>query len=561
MHESGEILNRRYQITEILGKGGVGITYSAVDTQTESTVAIKAVSLKKLRDWKQIELFEREASVLATLNHPYIPQYLGYFNIESDRDKVFYIVQQLAPGKSLFQLVSNGWRVTESEVKYITEQILSILDYLHSLKPPVIHRDIKPQNLICSNEGEIFLVDFGAVQNTYYDTLMQGSTVVGTYGYMAPEQFRGKAVPATDLYSLGATILYLLTHRSPSELPQNTLKIDFKSHVNISESFIDWLDRILEIDPQDRFSSAKKALSVLNKKPLPEKQPNKQREVSSESCFFVIVMTLIIAISIIFCCDINTKVWAILSRIGYYPIDICNNSNSMSRYLKHGGILDLEVVYLDKIINNIQGDKIKSHLLECSTGIINREIVSLIQNRVIDIESYPLYHESLLFYSVFNQDIITLKNLLSQDINLNIETNYNGSYKTFSKSKHSDEFYIRRGYTPLLIASMIGDIEVVQLLIDNGADVNATTIHNYSSTRIDRETRKRHTLHFSYIYTPLSQAVVMGNLEVVKILLEHGADMKMKVHHNQSIFDLGKSDRKIMELLQSYANPKKGNYK
>lgn len=245
-YQSGDIINDQYRITDILGKGGVAITYSGIDLQTESPVAIKVISLKQLQDWKEIELFQREAEVLAKLDHPAIPNYIDYFDLETEKDKVFYIVQQQAPGKSLAQLAENGWHTTEKEVKHIAQQILEILIYLHSLNPPVIHRDIKPHNLIRSNEGKIYLVDFGGVQNTYYDTLMQGSTVVGTYGYMAPEEFRGKALPATDLYSLGATLLYLLTRRSPAELPQDTLKLEFRNLVDISESFADWLDQILE---------------------------------------------------------------------------------------------------------------------------------------------------------------------------------------------------------------------------------------------------------------------------------------------------------------------------
>ena len=239
IHQPQEIIHQKYRITGILDKGGVAITYSAVNLETDFSVAIKVISLKQLNDWKQIELFEREAEVLQKLNHPAIPQYIDYFNIETETDKAFYLVQQLAPGKSLAQLVESGWRVSEEEVKNIAKQILSILSYLHSLEPPVIHRDIKPSNLIRDNDGKIYLVDFGAVQNTYYNTLTQGSTVVGTYGYMAPEQFRGQALPATDLYSLGATLLYLLTHRSPAELPQDTLKLDFRNSVDISESFAD----------------------------------------------------------------------------------------------------------------------------------------------------------------------------------------------------------------------------------------------------------------------------------------------------------------------------------
>lgn len=109
--------------------------------------------------------------------------------------------------------------------------------YLHSLEPSVIHRDLN--NLIRSDNSRIYLVDFGAVQNTYYNTLMQGSTVVGTYGYMTPEQYRGGAVLATNLYSLGCTLLFLLTGGTPAELPQKKLKIDFRKSVRVKEDFAD----------------------------------------------------------------------------------------------------------------------------------------------------------------------------------------------------------------------------------------------------------------------------------------------------------------------------------
>ena len=169
-YQSGEIIHNKYRITDILGKGGVAITYGAISLKSESPVAIKVISLKQLQDWKIIELFQREAEVLAKLDHPAIPKYIDYFTLETEKDKAFYLVQQQAPGKSLAQLVENGWHTTEQEVKNISQQILEVLIYLHSLEPPVIHRDIKPNNLIRSDEGKIYLVDFGAVQNTYYNT-------------------------------------------------------------------------------------------------------------------------------------------------------------------------------------------------------------------------------------------------------------------------------------------------------------------------------------------------------------------------------------------------------
>jgi len=234
VHQSGEIVNKRYRILNTLGQGGIGITYAAQDLQNDRRVALKALSLHNLTDWKKLELFEREARILSQLKHPNIPRYLDYFQIDEEDNFGFYIVQQLAPGQSLAELVEKGWKPSETQVKSLAIQILNILVYLQDLTPAVIHRDLKPQNILLyrSQEGQIrvFLVDFGSVQDTYRHTVTGGSTVVGTYGYMAPEQFRGKAVLATDLYGLATTLLFLLTGQSPAELPQRKLKINFRSH-------------------------------------------------------------------------------------------------------------------------------------------------------------------------------------------------------------------------------------------------------------------------------------------------------------------------------------------
>jgi ankyrin repeat protein len=265
LHQPGDIIAERYRIIETLGQGGNGITYKAEDLKSTEQVALKALSLHHMSDWKQMELFEREAQTLASLNHPGIPKYLDYFQVDTPEDRGFYIVQQLVVGKSLAELVKNGWRTNEAGVRKIATQVLNILIYLQKLKPPVFHRDIKPQNLIGAKDGKVYLVDFGSVQNTYRSTFSYGSTVVGTFGYMAPEQFQGQALPATDLYGLGATLLFLLTHRSPADLPTDRLKISFRKRVQISEQFADWLEKMLEPDAEDRFVSAKVALEALGR--------------------------------------------------------------------------------------------------------------------------------------------------------------------------------------------------------------------------------------------------------------------------------------------------------
>ena len=261
----GEIIAQRYQIISILGQGGTGTTYAAQDRQQNQQVAIKEMSLHRLREWKDLDLFEREAQVLSYLNHPAIPKYLDYFEIDTPENRLFYIVQELAPGRSLFSLIESGWRTTEDQIKDIAIQILETLIYLHNLSPPIIHRDIKPQNIILQDDGRVSLVDFGSVRHAYGNSRNQGMTVVGTFGYMAPEQDRGQAYPASDLYGLAATLLFLLTHRSPADLPQKRLKIDFRSRVNISPEFADWLDKMLQPIVEDRFLSAREALKALQK--------------------------------------------------------------------------------------------------------------------------------------------------------------------------------------------------------------------------------------------------------------------------------------------------------
>ena len=108
MHREGDILNQKYIIQKIIGEGSTGITYSAIASDTERQVAIKNLSLRGLDNWKEIELFEREAKILATLNHDAIPKYIDYFYLDDRDSRNFYIVQQLAPGKSLFELVRDG---------------------------------------------------------------------------------------------------------------------------------------------------------------------------------------------------------------------------------------------------------------------------------------------------------------------------------------------------------------------------------------------------------------------------------------------------------------------
>lgn len=306
LHQPGDCIKNQYQIVRTIGKGGGGTTYEAQDLNREQSVAIKSLSIQQIQNWKTLELLEREAQVLAKINHPAIPQYLDHFTIDTPEDYYFYLVQELAPGKSLATLVENGWKPTEQIVRNIAHQVLQVLDYLHSQVPPILHRDIKPENIIYTKTGKIYLVDFGAVQAAYRETIATNNTFVGTFGYMPLEQIHGKTQPASDLYALGASLVYLLTHCSPSDLPQKHLKIDFRQAkvTTISKKFADWLDKMLEPDVENRFQSAKEALRKLSKT-SPQKTATFFRQKNNRLAIlifllFVVSMPLVRRVSIWF---------------------------------------------------------------------------------------------------------------------------------------------------------------------------------------------------------------------------------------------------------------------
>ena len=149
------MLQGHYRILREFGQGGSGTTYAAEDLEQKSkTVAIKVLLLQDLEDWKVLELFEREAKVLAQLTHPGIPRYLNYFQIETEQDCAFHIVQERAQGKSLATWIAEGWRCDEATLRAIAKQVLEILIYLSKFNPPVIHQEIKPHNIIRCNDDE-----------------------------------------------------------------------------------------------------------------------------------------------------------------------------------------------------------------------------------------------------------------------------------------------------------------------------------------------------------------------------------------------------------------------
>ena len=275
---------QRYQIMETLGAGSQGHTYRAIDRNNGEAVAVKVLSLGGAHDWKAFELFEREAKVLADLQHPGIPRYRDYFASEDSGD--YFLVMDLVEGRSLAEHLAkpepgrpparHSKALDEAALRRILLGVLDILEYLHGRSPPVIHRDIKPANVIVDARGLVHLVDFGGVRVAGSG----GSTMVGTFGYMAPEQLHGEAGPATDLYALGATIVALAAGRNADELPHDGLAIDLDA-IELPAGLKPVLRSLLEPDPRQRISSAAAVRERLERRATPRDEPRPDAGESS----------------------------------------------------------------------------------------------------------------------------------------------------------------------------------------------------------------------------------------------------------------------------------------
>ncbi|MFU8802811.1 MAG: serine/threonine protein kinase [Bradymonadaceae bacterium] len=265
---AGEVLNETYELQRVLGEGALGRTYLATDLRNRRKVAIKELLPSRMKRWKDYELFHRECSTLRGLSHPGIPAYYEDFIIESDDPGVparLFLVQSFIEGRTLEDQVKEKGVCREETARDIAAQVLDILDYLHHLNPPVIHRDIKPANLMLTPEGKVVLIDFGAVREAVTADGV-GSTIVGTFGYMPPEQYAGQSVAATDLFALGATLVELLTARPAGELFEGLHVFKLPEDLPVTLGFERILLKMTEPEVHRRFGDAREVKEELERR-------------------------------------------------------------------------------------------------------------------------------------------------------------------------------------------------------------------------------------------------------------------------------------------------------
>ncbi len=261
--ERGTLLHKRYRVVEILGQGGMGSVYRAVDENLGVDVALKENLFTTDEYARQFRL---EAVILANLRHPNLPRVTDHFVIG---DQGQYLVMDYIEGEDLRQRMERLGMISEDEAVTIGAAICDALTYLHTRRPPILHRDIKPGNVKITPDGHIFLVDFGLAK------VMQGSqaTTTGaramTPGYSPPEQYgTARTDPRTDIYSLGATLYAALTGVIPEDglaraMDNAQLTPLRKRNPKVSKRLAAVIEKAMAIDPNERYQTAeefKKAL-------------------------------------------------------------------------------------------------------------------------------------------------------------------------------------------------------------------------------------------------------------------------------------------------------------
>jgi len=259
----GKILGERYRIVKLIGEGGFGAVYQADDERFQATrvVAIKEMSdanLSASEREKALVDFRREANLLVQLNHPNLPQVSDFF----EEGTKAYLVMEFIEGKTLEQALDDAHGpLDEALVMDWALQLCSVLQYLHSRKPPIIFRDMKPSNVMVTVDNQLKLIDFG-IARIFKTSATKDTTLLGSQGYAPLEQYgRGQSDTRSDIYALGATLYHLLTGSVPADAPSRRVNPQVfltprQLNKHISQATGDIVLMAMEQDPDERFQSA-----------------------------------------------------------------------------------------------------------------------------------------------------------------------------------------------------------------------------------------------------------------------------------------------------------------
>ena len=260
MLEIGSIIDGKYKILNKIGQGGMSVVYLAMNERANKQWAIKEVRKDGVKDYDVVRQgLIAETDILKRLNHPHLPSIIDVI----DRDDTFLIVMDYIEGKSLDHWLKKDGAQPQEKVVEWAKQICDVLGYLHSRKPPIIYRDLKPANVMLKPDDQIMIIDFGTARE-FKETSIEDTSCLGTQGYAAPEQYggHGQTDARTDIYTLGATMYHLLTGHNPSLPPYEMYPIR-RWNPALSSGLEKIVLKCTQRNPNDRYQNCAELMYAL----------------------------------------------------------------------------------------------------------------------------------------------------------------------------------------------------------------------------------------------------------------------------------------------------------
>ncbi len=265
--QSGTVIFNRYRLENIIGSGGIGKVYLAMDLKTGTPCAVKETA--------DTDINRNEAKILKALNHPALPKVYDSGVIENR----FYMVMEYISGRTLSEVIKENKSYDECLVISWYQQLCNILCYIHNLESPIAYRDLKPSNIIISPERNVRLIDFGIAEEYSEEHRYDKKYTALTKGYAAPEQYSSKfkVDVRTDIYALGATMHYLVTGKNPQEPPYKFVAAG-KLNKRVSKGLEFIIEKSLQPVPEVRYQSAEELKKDLYETDQISKRINKQTQ-------------------------------------------------------------------------------------------------------------------------------------------------------------------------------------------------------------------------------------------------------------------------------------------
>ena len=257
----GSVIEGKYEILKLIGKGGMSEVYLAMDKNLNKQWAVKEIKRQARNRNNEVIVQSAiaEANMMKKLDHPCLPRIVDIIN----RDDVIYVVMDYIEGEPLNKVLDRYGAQTQDIVIAWAEDLCGVLDYLHAQNPPIIYRDMKPANIMLQPNGNIKLIDFG-IAREYKEQNLEDTVSLGTKGYAAPEQFGGKGQTdrRTDIYCLGVTLYHLLTGKNPCEPPYEIYPIRYWKP-ELSAGLENIILKCTQLNPSDRFDSCAELMYAL----------------------------------------------------------------------------------------------------------------------------------------------------------------------------------------------------------------------------------------------------------------------------------------------------------